>query len=62
GLWGGGIAAQFRKKYPYANKLYEDHCKIHLNLLGTCMLLPASKPQDLEEANIVILRLFTSDF
>lgn len=57
GLWGGGVAAVFRKKYPYANNLYAQHCKTNNNLLGTCLLVPTSPSRE-----TLVACLFTSDF
>ncbi|GEQ69322.1 hypothetical protein JCM33374_g2993 [Metschnikowia sp. JCM 33374] len=62
GSWGGGIAAQFRIRYPYANKLYSRHCQDNKNLLGSCLLIPATEGQHLNEADVLIACLFTSDF
>lgn len=43
GSWGGGIALQFKKRFPRAHRAYVDHCKAHAAdpaaLLGTCLLL-----------------------
>lgn len=40
GSWGGGIALEFRKKYPAQFEQYKAHCKDHgSSLLGTCLLL-----------------------
>lgn len=60
GLWGGGIAAQFRKRYPYSNKLYKDHCKYNKDLLGSCFLVPTTEVSDLDDADILIACLFTT--
>ncbi|SGZ51632.1 CIC11C00000002493 [Sungouiella intermedia] len=58
GLWGGGIAAQFRKRYPSAYKLYADHCHQHGNtLLGKCLVVPADA-----QSKVYIACLFTSNF
>ena len=63
GLWGGGIAAQFRKRFPYANELYAEHClKNRQGLLGSCLLVPAYDPSDFSETGPLIACLFTSDF
>lgn len=54
GSWGGGIALQFKKRYPHAFKEYESHCLTHLpkDLLGTCLIL--------QEKDCRIACLFTS--
>lgn len=56
GVWGGGIALVFKKKYPAAYKVYNEHCmsKTPSQLLGTCLLIP-------EKDSNVIACLFTSD-
>lgn len=56
GLWGAGVASQFKKRYPKANTLYVDHCRKNKDLLGTCFLVSAGIDQPL------IACLFTSDF
>lgn len=57
GLWGGGIAAQFRKRYPMAYKSYAEHCKQHGDaLLGTAYIAPTEDP------NVLVACLFTSNF
>lgn len=59
GLWGGGIALQFRKRYPHAYRLYQDHCRENgSDLLGKCLLIPA----EAGSSNIWVACLFTSDF
>lgn len=60
GRWGGGIAAQFREQYPYAYNIYVEHCLRHDNLLGKCLLVPATASET--EAEVMIACLFTSDF
>ena len=62
GSWGGGIALQFKKRFPRAHKAYVDHCKAHAAapeaLLGTCLLL-----EDTAENSGAVFRiacLFTS--
>lgn len=58
GLWGGGIAAQFRKRYPSAFQLYADHCHQYGNsLLGKSLVVPADS-----ESKVYIACLFTSNF
>lgn len=68
GVWGGGIAAVFKQKYPTAYNSYRDHC---LNveggrgLLGTAFLVPtiATEPGNKGKgAPIYIACLFTSNF
>ncbi|KAL1597858.1 ADP-ribose 1''-phosphate phosphatase [Paraconiothyrium brasiliense] len=45
GVWGGGIAKEFRKRYPKAFKEYERHClsihhpKRNPVRVGTCLLI-----------------------
>lgn len=59
GSWGGGIAAQFRKRYPNAYEKYAHHCKTNKSgLLGSTLLIPPSS----ERENVYIACLFTSDF
>ncbi|KAF3986379.1 hypothetical protein FT663_04202 [Candidozyma haemuli var. vulneris] len=58
GSWGGGIAAQFAKRYPDACKRYEAVCKEKgPTLLGTSCVLPPEGRQ-----NVYIACLFTSNF
>lgn len=58
GLWGGGIAAHFGKRYPSAYKLYADHCHQHGNaLLGRSLVVPADS-----DSKVYIACLFTSNF
>lgn len=53
GVWGAGIAKQFRDRYPEAYKTYRDHCdQNELNLVGTCLLI--------EDQSRIIGCLFTS--
>lgn len=60
GLWGGGIAAQFRKRYPSAYKLYADHCHEHGNkLLGQTLIVPSGGSGS---EKVYIACLFTSNF
>ncbi|BFZ53479.1 ADP-ribose 1''-phosphate phosphatase [Savitreella phatthalungensis] len=42
GVWGGGIAAAFKKRYPNAYTIYRDHCKEtpKNKLLGSTLLIP----------------------
>lgn len=42
GSWGGGIALQFRKRYPEAYKVYARHCEQASPeaILGTTLLIP----------------------
>ena len=55
GVWGGGIAAAFKEKFPLAYREYAQHCRNHTTpqLLGTCYLIDA-KPYK-------IACLFTND-
>lgn len=55
GVWGGGIAVAFRKKFPAAYEAYHQHCALRSpqQLLGTCYLIPDGK--------FKIACLFTSD-
>ena len=43
GVWGAGIAAQFAKRYPMAEKLYSEECKSGGAYLGACLLIPTDK-------------------
>lgn len=54
GVWGAGIANQFRKRYPDAYKTYEKICKEQRSndLLGSCLLI--------ETNDFIIGCLFTS--
>lgn len=54
GSWGGGIAAQFKKRYPEAYKKYANHCETNSSLLGSSFLIRDEKTY--------IACLFTSDF
>ncbi|KAK6205493.1 ADP-ribose 1''-phosphate phosphatase [Scheffersomyces amazonensis] len=60
GVWGGGIAAVFRRKYPIANRIYEDYCDEYRSqptkLLGTTQLILPEK-----DSEPLIACLFTSD-
>lgn len=55
GVWGGGIALVFKKKFPKAYKVYHEHClqRSPEQLLGTCLLIP-------ENQSTSIACLFTS--
>lgn len=58
GSWGGGIAAQFRKRYPDAYSEYALHCnKFGPELLGKSYVIPVDGPQ-----KTYIACLFTSNF
>jgi len=35
GVWGAGIAAEFKKRYPYSYSGYYEQCKEDYNVLGT---------------------------
>ncbi|PVH14389.1 uncharacterized protein CXQ87_002522 [Candidozyma duobushaemuli] len=55
GSWGGGIAAQFRKRYPDAYTKYAEHCKQNgPSLLGTAYVIPVEDKY--------VACLFTSNF
>lgn len=43
--WGAGIAAQFKKRYPIAHKIHQDHSRRYTPamLLGTALLIPPSE-------------------
>lgn len=49
GSWGGGIAVEFRKRYPKAFEIYKHHCvnvynpKTNPVPKGTCLLIPPSE-------------------
>jgi ADP-ribose 1''-phosphate phosphatase len=44
GVWGSGIAAAFKQKYPAAYQIYHDTCvEKGDELLGTCLLIPAGE-------------------
>jgi ADP-ribose 1''-phosphate phosphatase len=47
GSWGGGIAAEFRRRYPEAHRIYQNHCSDNSlsNLIGTALLIPPSEHQ-----------------
>lgn len=55
GVWGAGIAAAFRAKFPNSYKQYRAHCKSSnpQDILGTSLVLPT-------DSNAVIVCLFTS--
>lgn len=53
GIWGGGIAAQFKKIFPEAYDYYNRLCKANgSNMIGSCLLAP--------DGNYTIGCLFTS--
>lgn len=65
GLWGGGIAAVFKKNYPSAYKLYAAHCeKNGPALMGLALVIPtqAEDPGNKGKVPVYIACLFTSDF
>lgn len=65
GLWGGGIAAVFKKKYPSAYKVYASHCeKNGPALMGLALVIPttADDPGNIGRAPVYVACLFTSDF
>lgn len=44
GVWGSGIAAEFKRRYPDAFRVYHEAClKMGEDLLGTCLLIPAGE-------------------
>lgn len=47
GIWGKGIAAEFKQRYPKAFQMHSDFCKPHKprELLGKSMLLPPVESQ-----------------
>lgn len=55
GVWGGGIAAVFRRKFPNAYKLYRDKClQTGSDLLGTAFVI--------KDGPFLIACLFTNDY
>lgn len=64
GLWGGGIAAQFKKRYPSAFKLYASHCHQHgSSLLGNSLIVPTEESDPgFGGGKVYIACLFTSNF
>lgn len=55
GVWGSGIAKEFKSRYPEAYKLYRLHCKTYGDtLIGTCYIIR------LEHLATPIACLFTS--
>lgn len=64
GLWGGGIAAQFKKRYPSAFTLYADHCRKHgQSLLGKSLIIPTKESDPGPGGGKVYIGcLFTSNF
>ncbi|KAG7732113.1 hypothetical protein KL948_002311 [Ogataea haglerorum] len=46
GVWGGGIAAEFKRQFASTYKVYNQHCLQYQaepeNLLGTALVIPAS--------------------
>lgn len=65
GLWGGGIAAVFKKKYPSAYKRYAAHCEKHgPHLMGLALVIPtaANDPGNNGRVPVYVACLFTSDF
>lgn len=58
GIWGGGIAATFRSKFPHAYEEYRNHCLAvppaeRARLVGTSLLL--------KDSGYYIACLFTSE-
>jgi len=47
GLWGAGIAAAFRDRYPEAHDIYYKHCESFSadELVGTALLIPPSESE-----------------
>jgi len=40
GVWGAGIAQQFKKRFPHVYRIYAHWCKInHYNVVGKCLLV-----------------------
>lgn len=66
GIWGGGIALQFSKRFPSTEKIYVNHCSKYSaeELLGTTLLINSS-PKDPGNTGTgsthVIACLFTSE-
>ncbi|CCH44867.1 ADP-ribose 1''-phosphate phosphatase [Wickerhamomyces ciferrii] len=65
GIWGGGIALQFSKKFPSTERKYINHCQSHTpsELLGTTLLIKSelNDPGNLAgKQPHVIACLFTS--
>lgn len=55
GVWGSGIAAEFAKRFPAAERIYKEHCaKYEDNNLGKSLLIPTQ--------DHMIGCLFTSNF
>lgn len=56
GAWGGGIAVEFKRRFPSAYQTYRQHCRTAPggpeSLLGTCLLI--------EDKGYRIACLFTS--
>ncbi|CZT14930.1 uncharacterized protein RCC_12265 [Ramularia collo-cygni] len=58
GWWGKGIAADFKKKYPAAFKIYQIHCKKpDKQLIGKALLIP---PQPTDRHQHYVGCIFTS--
>jgi ADP-ribose 1''-phosphate phosphatase len=62
GKWGAGIAKNFKKFYPQAFRVYEDHCDKHTagQLLGTALVIPPCE-EDERSCWHYIGCLFTSE-
>ncbi|KAH3662415.1 hypothetical protein OGAPHI_005667 [Ogataea philodendri] len=47
GVWGGGIAAEFRRQFQSTYKVYHEHCLKYKSdpseLLGTALIIPADR-------------------
>ena len=40
GVWGAGIAYQFKKRFPEAYRMYSHWCKVHhYNVVGKCLVV-----------------------
>lgn len=68
GIWGGGIALQFSKRFPSTERIYIDHCSTHSaeELLGTALLIDSSTKDpgnrdSKDGTRHVIACLFTSE-
>ncbi|ODV82574.1 hypothetical protein CANARDRAFT_10434 [[Candida] arabinofermentans NRRL YB-2248] len=67
GVWGGGIALEFKRRFPSTYKIYQDRCAQFVSnpkeLLGTSLMIPVSMsdPGYLEGVGekLIVLCLFT---
>lgn len=65
GLWGGGIAALFKVKYPSAYKVYASQCEKYGSALMGLALVILTLADDLGNNGklpVYVACLFTSDF